>query len=57
MTKFYFMFFLCLSCATDKTPELPNLNAESFSYEGMMQKQKELKQKAMAIKKENAELD
>jgi hypothetical protein len=51
------MFFLCLSCATDKTPELPNLNAESFSYEGMMQKQKELKQKAMAIKKENAELD
>ncbi|MDR3179744.1 MAG: hypothetical protein LBT70_02490 [Holosporaceae bacterium] len=57
MNKFYFMLFLCLSCASDKTPELPDLDTKSFSYEEMMQKQNELKQKAMAIKKENSELD
>jgi hypothetical protein len=51
------MLFLCLSCASDKTPELPDLDTKSFSYEEMMQKQNELKQKAMAIKKENSELD
>ncbi|MDR2681610.1 MAG: hypothetical protein LBB29_01010 [Holosporaceae bacterium] len=52
------MLFFCLSsCTSYKTPELPDLNAESFSYEAMMKKQEELKQKAILIRKKNSELD
>jgi hypothetical protein len=53
-----FLLFFCLSsCTSYKTPELPDLNAESFSYEAMMKKQEELKQKAILIRKKNSELD
>ncbi|GHT93739.1 hypothetical protein FACS1894122_09430 [Alphaproteobacteria bacterium] len=50
-----FVLFYCTSCSSYKTPELPSLDAKSFSYEEIMKKQDELKQKTLSIRKENSE--
>jgi hypothetical protein len=56
-TILFLLFFGLSSCTSYETPELPDLNAESFSYESMTKRQKELQQKAISIRKKNSELD
>ncbi|MCR5224931.1 MAG: hypothetical protein K6C34_02505 [Alphaproteobacteria bacterium] len=53
MQKISLVFLLVITaCMSYQTPPLPDLNTKSFSYEKIMQQQKELQKKIELTKEE-----
>jgi hypothetical protein len=48
---------LCVSCSRNETPDLPDLERKSFSYDAIMQKQSILKDRIHDAQQSVAALD